>query len=337
MKPERNRIVFFFATLALCLLCSSARRALAVKVWNPVAGEVDLDDESADTPEDRFRHAAALITAGQAKSGIRQLKKLLRKHPEAGWSGKARYLIGMGYYVRGKHKKAYRALETFVARHPKSELIEAARQMQIASAGHRAEKSLNTAINFYDRLISEAESDELAAQCQKEKADAMLRAGRPMKASDAYLTLIDYYPDSSWVPYAWYRLGECEQTLARRIGRGSEYLDRASRHYKDFLANYPDHEYAPEAKKKLTEVRKAKAKHYREIAEYYMRSANRPRAALPYLQILAEDFNNLTVAKWASSEIKKLRQALLVPLRSSSRPTPLKGVKKQGKSRPGRP
>ena len=283
--------------------------ASAIDVWTPETGEVDLEELPRETPEARFRHAAALITAGQPTSGVLRLRELVTQYPKARWVEQAYFLIATGLFTASQYESAFVEWETFLAGYPNSMLRRSAFEFQLQAAVLRAREDLEKGQALFDRLISKAPDKEFAVRCQKEKADVILRRGRFFEARDEYLTLIDFFPDSVWVPYAWFKIAECDLRLAEWIKRGTQYLESAQRGFEDFLASFPRHNLAGDAQENLEKVLTKKVAGYRRIAEYYIGPGRRPKSALPYLDLIRETLPASEDARWAGETTRQIEQA----------------------------
>ncbi len=316
-------------TVAICAIVAVAlagRTADAIEVWMPETGEVHLDELARESPESRFKHAAALIGAGQPVSGAAELRKLVAEHPEAEWVEQARYLIAFGLFRADRFKKAFVEWENFLALYPDSELKDDVHEMQLQATRSRTKENEGDGLALYDRLISRAPSWEFAALCQKEKADAALDAEDYLLARDEYLALIDYYPDSTWAPYCWYKIAECDFKLAAWVRRGTEHWDRVRAELDDFVRIFPEHKLVKEARQKLERVQAQQAAKYREIAEYYLGPARRPTAALPYLGFLVTEFPDTGEATWAEQKLTQIHADQTVPVKGGYKKLALPGV-----------
>jgi len=259
-------------------------------------------DRAGESPEARFMHAAALIPAGQPLSGVAQLRALLSEHPDAEWAETARYLVGLGLFAAGNYSGAFEEWVAFLKRYPETPMAETVRRMLLRAAGGRTLRDLDAGAALYDRLIEQAESEEFAVRCQMAKADSMLEAGSYLRASDEYLALIDYYPESPWVTYAWYKIGVC------------------------FVASFPDHVLAEQARQDLVEVRGMRAARYKSIAEYYLGPAGRPLSAMPYLGCLRDEFADTPEGEWARKKMEEVLAGEAAPLKGEFEAMSLPGV-----------
>ena len=292
----------------------------------PETGEVNLDDPQRESPDARFRHAAALIGAGEPMSGVVQLRQLVTEHPDAEWVEQARFLGGFGLFTAGRHEEAFQEWGEFLSRYPESEQKYGVREMQLRAAISRAGEDVGDGLALYDRLIVDAPTREFAAQCQKEKADAIMGTGDYLLARDQYVAVLDYDPDSPWAPYCWYKVAECDLRLAKWIKRGTEHLERAGRAFRDFVAAFPEHELADNARENLEEVHAGQAAKYKMIAEYYLGPDRRPTAALPYLHYIRTELPDTEEAKWAAKRTEQILADPSVPVKGRCRTLDLPGV-----------
>jgi len=339
--PGPSRRMGTVVILALLAAALGGRVCGAVEVWMPETGEVNLDDVPRDSLEARFRHAAALIGGGDAMSGVLQLRELIAESPDAQWVEQAHYLIAVGLFTDGRYEKAFREWAEFLRAYPESERADDAREMQLKAATLRAEENLDAGLALFDELIADGQSREVAAPnqeaaarcreyavlCQKEKADAIMRAEDYLLAREEYAVVLEYDPDSAWAPYCWYKVAECELELDMWLRRGTEHLQSAGRAFRDFIASYPEHELAQEAKEKLVQVDIEQAARYKVIAEYYLGPARRPAASLPYLQYIRSELPDTDEAKWAAEKMEEIFADPSIPVKDRYRRLELPGVK----------
>jgi outer membrane protein assembly factor BamD (BamD/ComL family) len=339
--PGASRRVGTVVVLVLLAAALAGRTCGAVEVWMPETGEVNLDEVPRDSLEARFKHAAALMGGGDPMSGVLLLRNLVAESPDAQWVEQARYLIAFGLFTHGRYEKAFREWAEFLTAYPESEREDDAREMQLKAATLRAEENLDDGLALFDKLIDDGQSREFAApnreaagrwrefavRCQKEKADAIMRAEDYLLAREEYAVVLEYDPDSAWAPYCWYKVAECELELNMWLRRGTEHLRRAGRAFRDFIAFYPEHELADAAREKLVQVDVEQAARYKVIAEYYLGPARRPAASLPYLQYLRTELPDTDEAKWAAEKMEKILADPSIQVQARYRRLELPGVR----------
>jgi len=302
--------------------------AVAMDVWMPQTGEVNLEEAPGDNPEARLHHAYALVGAGEWKSGMKELRKLIDENPSAGWVGEARLMIGRALLSAGKFQKAFDLLDEVWSDHPDTDLANSARELQHMAAGRMAEKNLARGSKMYDRLIETAVDDAESATVLTRKADAAFSARRYLSAQDRYLAVLDLYPRSELAPYCWFRIAESHWEMAKWLALGLEDVTAAERAFSDFLDVYQEDGRAAEAGERLEEVRGRLARLNAEVVQFYVEAEERPWAAVNYLKHLEKDLPESPESEWAAQELERITRDLDSPLRGDSWQLPLPGVEK---------
>jgi len=326
-RPKRVAKLLFLVFLVLVLLAAGGTaRVFALEVWTPQSGEVELEELPRDTPEARFKHACALVAAGQSESAIPLLRALIEQHPGAEFAERARYTIGLALFSSGKYQEAFDELEGFLERYPDSGLEMDVRELQLEAARNEARSDLEGGLDMLDRLAAAARSDALAARYQKEKADLLLREGRYLWAKEEYFVLVDRYPRSALVPYCFLKVAECDLQLGRWLARGDEYLKKARRTLEEFVAVYREHELKEEAERKLSDAIVLEAEQNKRIALFYIERKKRPVAAVNYLFYIMGEFPGTEQARWAAETLEGILQVERTPLRGRFQKMELPGV-----------
>jgi len=311
---------------ALMLFCVGVRAALGVGVWTPSTGEVELEELERDSAEARFRHAAALVGAGQYKSGLAQLRELLAEEPADGLQEQIRYVVVLALVGLGKPKVAFEEAGQYLESYPDGELAGEVQFLQLEAARAAMTKDPSTGRSLYDILIKDAAADEEAAFYMKEKADALLGKGLYLEAMDGYLSVVDFYPASEWFPYCWYKVGECKLKQAMWLRLGSEHLWDAMRELAGFTQTYPSHQYADDARRDLERARSMAAELEKEIALYYLRARKRYAAAASCLARIIEDYRGTEQARWAAETLREVAETTRTPLPGRLRAVSVPGV-----------
>ena len=80
--------------VAIVLLAATTLPASAgLELWTPSTGETTLEELPRDTPEQRRRHALALLGAGQLSGGEPLLRELMNGDPKGEWVVDARFAL----------------------------------------------------------------------------------------------------------------------------------------------------------------------------------------------------------------------------------------------------
>ncbi|MFW6456752.1 MAG: outer membrane protein assembly factor BamD [Planctomycetota bacterium] len=322
---KRNSFIMFTLSIA-AILCVASRGLPAGEVWTPSTGDVDLDEPTEAEPYAQYKHAAALLASGEPRSAAKQLTSLIQEHPDASWIDDAHYLLGLARFNLGSYKPAFIIWQELQNKGPESDRAQHLFQLQKKALTKIARRDLDSALPLYDQLVEVAPDQSSGAQAQKAKADALFEDKRFRHASDQYLALIDYFPGSTSVPYAWYKIGVSELEMAKWIGRGTDRLTLAIQRFRDFIHNFPEHRLVSQAREKLKEAQRLRMEKYSRIAEYYLGPARQPSAALPYLQEISHNLPDERGGKWAKEQIQDTETTEKTPRRGRVRPMSLPGV-----------
>jgi len=298
--------------LAVVAFLVGAPRAFGTEVWTPETGSGDLEDVPPDSAQERFEHACGLVAAEQYSAGIQMLEDLVDQHPEADFVPRARYTIALARYGQEKHTTAYRRLQGFRSRYPDHELAESARQLQIKCLREVASRDVEDGLALLDEMVSEAQSSKRAGLYQKLRGDLYFEAKSYLFARDAYDRLVQDFPQSEWVPYAFHRMALCELRLGEWLGRGTEHIVKARRTLEHFLEVYSDHPLAEKARASLEEARALEAGWNAKHARYYL-DQDKPGSAAVYLKYILDNFPHTDHAEWAGEELERIRQAGRLP------------------------
>jgi len=320
----RHRTIAWAAIMLLW--AASAPPARALEVWTPQAGEADLESLPQDTVEARRDYAYALMGAGQWAAGIRAMRAAIAEAPDAGWVPEARLGIARSRMTSGQLADAFAELGAIAADYAGSEIAGRARELQFQVARREGGESLGRSFDHLDQLLADSRSRAESARVLKAKGDVAFDARRYVMAQDEYLTVIDFYPDSEWVPYCELRIGECQWRLAQWLRLGDERAQGAERAFADFAARYPQHTLAPAARRRVQEVRSFRAERLEAVARFYARNERRPWAARAPLHTLAEEFADTPQGAWAAGELARMRGRQTVVPRGTMRRLALPGV-----------
>jgi outer membrane assembly lipoprotein YfiO len=284
----------------------------ATEVWTPQSGQAQLEDVPPDSPQGRFAHACALVASGQYGDGINMLRQLLENHPDADFAVRARYTIGLAQYGSGYYWDAFDHLKKFREDHPDSDLADDARELQMRCARETAAEDLDDGLALLEKLKSGTDDREFAARCQKIKGDLYFDARSYLFAKDEYNVLVRQFPESDWVPYCFYRMAVCELRLGEWLRRGTEHIEQARTTLDHFLQIYADHPLADKAREAYEKARLLESQWNAKFARFYL-GQDKPSAAAVYMQYLIENFPHTEEGKWAAKELKRIKDAGLLP------------------------
>ncbi len=316
--------------LAGVMLLLAAPQAVGTEVWTPDAGQADLEDVPPDSPQARFSHACGLVTAEQYAAGIQMLNALVEQHPGANFAPRAHYTVALARYGQEKYAAAFRKLQKFRSDYPDHELSADAVELQIKCLRRVAAGDLDDGLELLDEMMSDAKTQKRAARYQKLRGDLYFEAKSYLFASDAYDRLVQDFPESTWVPYAFYRMALCQLKLGEWLGRGPEHIVNARRTLEHFMEVYQDHRLAEKARAKLQKARSLEAGWNAKLARFYL-DDNKPTAAAVYLKYILDNFPHTEQARWAEKQMKRIREAGRLPPGMKYGEEPLSPGKSGGK------
>ncbi len=313
---------------ALGVLCSGAAVAASGGSWGPDTGTVDFSTAHEEGAEEQFRQAVALITYGYTRQGIRRLKRLLRRHPDADWTATAHYHLGLAYYQRGQYKDAFRHLGEFVASRPGPDNVRTAQELQLECALNVGGRDLERTRSLFDELTAAAHDADFAAECRWRFAALAYERRRYHAAIDAYLEFIDNHPWHENAPEAWFYVAASQYGIALRIERGLQHYRDSETALEDFLSHFPDHQRAEEAQGMLEDIRRRWAERSRRTADFYLNVRNNPHAALDYLGDIQDDLPGTGPAGHARERMEEITKQWRTPAPGGYIPLPLEGIRR---------
>jgi outer membrane protein assembly factor BamD (BamD/ComL family) len=312
----------------LSVLFAAAAIAAPIEIWTPETGETTLDELPRETPEQRRKHALALLGAGQLSGGEPIIRELIQADPDADWVTGARMALSRALIAADQCYRAFDELQDIVAANAGTPVAVQARELQFRAAWAQAAADVDLGAALFDRLVEEAETSHEAARALKEKADAYFRAERYLDAQFDYLLLADNHPDSELRPYCYYRAAQCQWFLAEWLQLGLQQVEMAEEDLTAFAESFPHSEHAEDARRMAEEARTKRSELNWAIARFYTDVKGKPWAALNYLNHIVNEFPGSEAAEWAQEEIERIRGELEIPLRGEVRRMELPGVER---------
>ncbi|MHC4480457.1 MAG: outer membrane protein assembly factor BamD [Planctomycetota bacterium] len=317
---------FCLVLVLVAALAAAVPGSLAMEIWTPETGEVDLEEQPRDSDQARRRHALALMGAGQWAGGLAQLRALIAAEPDAEWVPGARFAIARALLAAGRPREAFDECRELGASYADAPFAGRARGLQFTAARLAAGEDPFAAEGLYDWLRDTASTQQEAARAQKAKADAFFRERLYLEAEFHYRVFIEDFPRSEWVSYCSFRIAECKWETARWLRLGLEDLGVAERDFRYFVRRYPGDPLTEEAEQKAADARRDRAALNWDIARFYIEDAGRPWAAVSYLEALAEEFPGTSEAEQAEQELARIRQESPTARMGGDRELELPGV-----------
>jgi len=316
-----RRATAVFLMLTCVAVCTSVWGQGAV-VWTPDTGEVDIEKLPRDTPLRRFAYGRALAGAGKHADAIRELKALVKRYPDEIFVEQAEEAIIICYWQNRKYKKAFRACGDFLKNYPASYLVSQVEALRLDIAVDLSVKSPGRAIYLLELLLETSKFEEQSARCLRYLGDCNYRLKRYDDARDYYKELIEDYPKSQWVPYAFYRMALCNYRQGFRELRDFGLIRQAIVDFREYQEEFGKTDPRPKAEKYLKKLKEFDAVNHLEIARFYEKRRKKPKAAAIYLQRLLALYPDTGSARVARFKLRELEEKVIIRPEQAVREVP---------------
>jgi len=231
-----------------------------------------------------FNYAEGLFSAQEYGLARESYLKVLYLYPENQYQDDAQFKIGETYVREGNMWWALRAWEKFIKKYPNSERIPEVKKkldfvrtivqqweqpiitieertanryidwgysfmLRSVSSGEFGivlnKEEFDTAMYWFDKVISEFPNTHLAAKAQYFKGETYLRQEKPSgyeKAIEEYQKVIDNYPNTHWADEAGIRIGDIYKDKIRSkkkaIGAYQKVVERYNGNPNNYYVSY---------------------------------------------------------------------------------------------------
>ena len=178
----------------------------------------------------------------------------------------------------------------------------------------------------FEKIVENAPYNDLAPFALMNVALLSEKTGKTENAIDALDSLINYYPQSTLAPDAYYNLAEIYSDLVK----GHEYdqgsTRRAISYYEDFLVLFPNSSHAGEVEANLKKMEDLLARSRLDLGDFYYYDRNNNTAALVFYNETITIEPNSDSAEEARLRIEDI-QAGVRPVSKGSIISKLLGIK----------
>lgn len=295
---------FYFSALAVLLAASSLTAAIQ---FNPLEW-FEKQKESEETPKnqdaveaDEAVIAAKLVKAqekyarGKTSAAKRISKKIIRRYPNSTFAAEALALRAEIYRENEKWIKCFKDLQRIVDNHPQYENFNDVNSAQFDCAtalmdGARGKifwvlpgfRQYGAAVSQFEQILENAPYSDLAPFALMNVALLSEKMNQPENAIDALDRLINYYPQSTLAPDAYYNLAETYSDLVRGYEYDQGSTRRAISYYEDFLVLFPESDYVGQVEANLKKMENLLAKSRLDLGDFYYYYRNNNTAALVF-------------------------------------------------------
>jgi outer membrane assembly lipoprotein YfiO len=301
---KRQILVFLIILTAFVFI--DAKVSYAKWVWSSETGWADPDQLPRETTDQRFRYAVALLVNREYISAIGIFKNIIKNNPGSELADESQLNIGKAYYLLGDYKNAFKAYDHMIEQDPGTRRLHEILEKEFQIGVAQMERDENGAIRVFESIIERNPLGFIAADSQVKIADCYYQLRQFEEADASYLSVMENYPNSEWVPYAQFRIPYCKLSNIRIQERNYDLLSGSREGFEIYLANNPQGALADTTKKIIGEIDIAMAERDYRVGEFYLRK-KRPDAGLIYFESVIKDYPNTEWADRAEEKILMLK------------------------------
>ncbi|MEC8650801.1 MAG: outer membrane protein assembly factor BamD, partial [Verrucomicrobiota bacterium] len=256
---------------------------------------------NAATEEDEGE-AIALIEQGKTKlengsrrSAERIFKKVIKKYPTTIAAGESLYLRGKIKMANGQWIKAFDLMQIIIEEHPEYPKFDQviAAQFECATVimeGARSRlfgiiptfKQEAESILQFERILRNAPYGDYAPLALMNIALVAQKQNQTDISIDALDRLINFYPQSTLAPDAYFNLAETFADLVESYEHDQGATRKSISYYEDFIALFPQSDNIGVVEARLTEMENSLALSRLHLGDFYYRYRNNNTAALVF-------------------------------------------------------
>ncbi len=297
--------LFVFFIFVVCLFIGT-KASYAEWVWSAETNWVDPDQLTRETTDQRFKYAIALMIKREYISAVGILKGVIKENPGTELAEESQLNIAKAYYLAGDYHNSFRAYEKLIEKNPATRRLQEILDKEFKVGVTQMERDENGAIKVFERIIERNPLGFIAADSQVKIAECYYQLRQFDEAEDSFLSVMENYPNSEWVPYAQFRIPYCKLSNIRVQERNYDLLTKSRSGFEVYLANNPQGALVDETNKIIKEIDIKIAEREYETGVFYLRR-KRPDAGLIYFESVVENYPDTEWAAMAEEKIKMLK------------------------------
>ena len=301
---KRQLLVFF---ILMILFFNGTKVSLAGWVWTGETSWVDPEHLTRDTTDQRYKYAITLMIEREYISAIGIFKSVIKDNPGTELAEESQLNIAKTYFLLGDYKKSFWAYEQFIENDPTSRRLSEILNKEFQVGVSQMERDENGAIKVFERIIERNPLGFIAADSQVKIAECYYQLRQFDQAEDSFMTVMENYPNSEWVPYAQFRIPYCKLSNIRVQERNYDLLTKSRDGFEIYLANNPHGALVGATNEIISEIDTKIAEREYETGMFYLRK-KRPDAGFIYFESLAKNYPNSEWAALAEEKIKMLKK-----------------------------
>ena len=297
--------LFMFFIFVVCLF-NGTKSSYAEWVWSGETSWVDPDQLTRETTDQRFKYAIALMIKQEYISAVGILKGVIKDNPGTELAEESQLNIAKAYYLVGDYNNSFLAYESLIEKNPATRRLQEILDKEFKVGVTQMERDENGAIKVFERIIERNPLGFIAADSQVKIAECYYQLRQFDEAEDSFLSVMENYPNSEWVPYAQFRIPYCKLSNIRVQERNYDLLTKSRSGFEVYLANNPQGALVDETHKIIKEIDIKIAEREYETGVFYLRR-KRPDAGLIYFKSVVENYPDTEWAAMAEEKIKMLK------------------------------
>ena len=301
----KRQILVFFIIAAFVFI--DAKVSYAKWVWSSETSWTDPEQLPRETTDQRFRYAVTLLVNREYISAIDIFKDIIKNNPGSELADESQLNIGKAYYLVGDYKNAFKAYEHMIGQDSGTRRLHEILEKEFQVGVTQMERDENGAIRVFESIIGRNPLGFIAADSQVKIADCYYQLRQFEEAEASFLSVMENYPNSEWVPYAQFRIPYCKLSNIRIQERNYDLLSGSREGFEIYLANNPQGALADTTKEIIGEIDITVAERDYKVGEFYLRR-KRPDAGLIYFESVITDYPNTEWAARAEEKIIMLKK-----------------------------
>jgi outer membrane protein assembly factor BamD len=300
----KKQLLMFFLLAAFIL--SGAKATYAAWVWSGETDWVDPDQLTRETTDQEFKYAITLMVNREYISAIGIFKDVIKKNPGTELANESQMNIGKSYYLLGDYRGSFNAYEQLIEVNPGTRRLQEILDKEFQVGVAQMDRDEYGAIKVFERIIERNPLGFIAADAQVKIAECHYQLREFDEAEASFLSVMENYPNSEWVPYSQFRIPYCRLSNIRIQERNYDLLSKSREGFEIYLANNPQGALVEKTKDIIGEIDIAMAERDYEVGIFYLRQ-KRPDAAFIYFESVMKDYPNTEWASMSEEKIKMLK------------------------------
>ncbi len=308
----KKLFMFIVFVLTLAGVCHS------FWIWTPETGRfINPKYAVKDSPKEQFEWAMEFYKAGDYKRALSEFRKLYRIYPDSMYASQSGLYEGKSQEGLGNYWQAFKAYQKMIEKYPYSESVPVAieRSFKIGEMFLEGKKikrlgleifpSADETIQIFEKVVKNAPFGPYGAKAQFNLGVAYSRARRFAESGEAFLKVIDNYPESPLAGEARIQIAKSSQMDSLRPKYDQTSTKKAIQEFEEILKLGSQPEIVEKAQQSLTALKEKKAESLYLIAQFYEKRRSVNGAKIYYKQILKNyaDTNIAEKAKQRMTEI----------------------------------